>query len=218
MVRINLLPDRSRRRARGAPPASRRRCGSSACCGAFVATVLVLPLRPEDEAGRARGHPGATTAASRGRSTPSSKQIADHAADQGAPQGAPRPRGGDPEARRRRARARPRRSSSSRTCSRRAAGRPTDRDKLEQLKHDNPAEVYNPNWDARRLWLLVPGVERTVKMRRPGARRRGRVRARTAPEAERLLQRREAPARQKVDRRETHQELVQFELSAKVRY
>ncbi len=29
----------------------------------------------------------------------------------------------------------------------------TDRDKLEQLKRDNPAEVYNPNWDARRLWL-----------------------------------------------------------------
>ena len=32
-------------------------------------------------------------------------------------------------------------------------GPTTDRDKLEQLKRDNPAEVYNPNWDARRLWL-----------------------------------------------------------------
>src|SRR4029077_20422119 len=32
-------------------------------------------------------------------------------------------------------------------------GPTTDRDKLEQLKRDNPAEVSNPNWDPRRLWL-----------------------------------------------------------------
>jgi type IV pilus assembly protein PilN len=30
-----------------------------------------------------------------------------------------------------------------------------DRDKLEQLKRDNPSEVYNENWDPRRLWLTL---------------------------------------------------------------
>ena len=33
-------------------------------------------------------------------------------------------------------------------------GPTVDRDKLEQLKRDNPSSVPNPNWDARRLWLL----------------------------------------------------------------
>ena len=32
-------------------------------------------------------------------------------------------------------------------------GPTVDRDKLELLKRDSPAEVYNPNWDPRRLWL-----------------------------------------------------------------
>src|SRR6202035_2890651 len=44
-------------------------------------------------------------------------------------------------------------------------GPTTDRDKLEQLKRDNPAEVYNQNWDARRLWLTsYQESDRTVKL------------------------------------------------------
>ena len=32
------------------------------------------------------------------------------------------------------------------------------------MKRDNPAEVYNANWDARRLWLTsYQEVDRTVK-------------------------------------------------------
>ena len=41
----------------------------------------------------------------------------------------------------------------------------TDRDKLEQLKRDNPTEVHNPNWDPRRLWLTsYEEVDRVVKL------------------------------------------------------
>src|SRR5262245_20923964 len=32
-------------------------------------------------------------------------------------------------------------------------GPTVDRDKLEQLKRDNPSAVPNPSWDPRRLWL-----------------------------------------------------------------
>jgi type IV pilus assembly protein PilN len=40
-----------------------------------------------------------------------------------------------------------------------------DRDKLEQLKRDDPQSVPNPNWDARRLWLTsYDEVERSVKL------------------------------------------------------
>ena len=44
-------------------------------------------------------------------------------------------------------------------------GPTTDRDKLEQLKRDNPAEVHNANWDPRRLWLTsYKEADRTVKI------------------------------------------------------
>jgi len=40
-------------------------------------------------------------------------------------------------------------------------GPTVDRDKLEQLKRDNPSSVPNPNWDPRRLWLsCVAGLVR----------------------------------------------------------
>jgi type IV pilus assembly protein PilN len=32
-------------------------------------------------------------------------------------------------------------------------GPTADEDKLQQLRKDNPLAVYNPGWDARRLWL-----------------------------------------------------------------
>jgi type IV pilus assembly protein PilN len=44
-------------------------------------------------------------------------------------------------------------------------GPTTDRDKLEQLKHENPAAVPNPTWDPRRLWInKYTEVDRTVKI------------------------------------------------------
>src|SRR5260221_102952 len=44
-------------------------------------------------------------------------------------------------------------------------GPTTDRDKLEQLKRDNPSAVLNPNWDSRRLWLTQYNeVDRTVRL------------------------------------------------------
>jgi type IV pilus assembly protein PilN len=44
-------------------------------------------------------------------------------------------------------------------------GPTTDQDVLAQLRKDNPAAVYNPGWDARRLWILsYQEIERTVKI------------------------------------------------------
>ena len=40
-----------------------------------------------------------------------------------------------------------------------------DRDKLEQLKRDNPKRRPNANWDPRRLWLTAyQEADRTVKL------------------------------------------------------
>jgi type IV pilus assembly protein PilN len=36
---------------------------------------------------------------------------------------------------------------------------------LAQLRKDNPSAVYNPGWDARRLWITnYQDIERTVKI------------------------------------------------------
>src|SRR5271166_4773844 len=44
-------------------------------------------------------------------------------------------------------------------------GPTTDHDKLEQLKLDNPAEVYSLSWDPRRLWLTsYEEVDRKLKL------------------------------------------------------
>ena len=84
----------------------------------------------------------------------------------------------------RRAPDRRRRSSSSRTCSRRAAARPTDRDKLEQLKRDNPRRgLQRELGRAPPLAHVVPGGRSHGEARRARARRRGRVRARAPPQA-----------------------------------
>jgi type IV pilus assembly protein PilN len=98
-------------------------------------------------------------------------------------------------------------------------GPTTDKDKLEQMKRDNPAEVYNANWDARRLWLTsYQEVDRVVKM--GGLARDGE----DVSELERRLKLSDyftevklLPG-QKVLDSTTHQELFKFELSAKVRY
>lgn len=98
-------------------------------------------------------------------------------------------------------------------------GPTTDRDKMEQLKRDDPAAVPNSNWDPRRLWLLTYSeVDRTVKL--SGL-------ARDGEDVSEFLKRltlsdyfyelRLLPAAKTSDS-VTHLELVRFELSAKVRY
>jgi type IV pilus assembly protein PilN len=98
-------------------------------------------------------------------------------------------------------------------------GPTTDRDKLEQLKRDNPAEVYNANWDARRLWLTAyQESDRTVKL--GGLARDGE----DVSELERRLKLSDyftdvklLPGQKVIDAL-SHQELFKWELSAKVRY
>jgi type IV pilus assembly protein PilN len=101
------------------------------------------------------------------------------------------------------------------------AGRgPTaDRDKVEQLKRDNPAEVYNANWDPRRLWLThYVEADRAVTL--GGLARDGE----DVSELERRLKLSDyfsdvklLPGEKVIDP-QTHQELFKFQLSAKVRY
>jgi len=98
-------------------------------------------------------------------------------------------------------------------------GPTTDRDKLEQLKRDNPAEVYNQNWDARRLWLTsYLESDRTVKLE--GLARDGE----DVSELERRLKLSDyftdvklLPGAKTTDST-SHQELFRFQLSAKVKY
>jgi type IV pilus assembly protein PilN len=98
-------------------------------------------------------------------------------------------------------------------------GPTTDRDKLEQLKRDNPQEVYNSNWDARRLWLTsYLESDRTVKLQ--GLARDGE----DVSELERRLKLSDyfsdvklLPGQKIIDGT-SHQELFKFELSAKVKY
>ena len=98
-------------------------------------------------------------------------------------------------------------------------GPTTDRDKLEQLKRDNPTAVLNPNWDPHRLWLTsYQEVERAVKIA-------GLARD---PEDVSELQRRLLlsdyfydvnllPGSKFIDGT-TKVELVRFEMTAKVKY
>jgi type IV pilus assembly protein PilN len=98
-------------------------------------------------------------------------------------------------------------------------GPSADRDKIEQLKRDNPTEVYNVNWDPRRLWLTsYKEVDRLVQM--AGLARDGE----DVSEFERRLKLSNYFAEvkllpgSKVTESKTKQELFQFQLSAKVRY
>jgi type IV pilus assembly protein PilN len=98
-------------------------------------------------------------------------------------------------------------------------GPTVDRDKLEQLKRDNPSAVPNANWDARRLWLLTyKESDRTMKL--------GGL-ARDGEDVSEFLRRlalsdyfyevKLLPAQKAVDTA-SKLELLKFELSAKVRY
>lgn len=94
-----------------------------------------------------------------------------------------------------------------------------DNDKLEQLKHDNPSAVPNPNWDPRRLWLVSYKEENRL-VRLGGL-------ARDGEDVSEFLRRLSLsdyfydvgllPASKAVDP-VSKMELVKFEMSAKVRY
>jgi type IV pilus assembly protein PilN len=98
-------------------------------------------------------------------------------------------------------------------------GPTTDRDKIEQLKRDNPGAVPNPNWDPRRLWLMTYSeIDRTVKLQ--GLARDGEDVSeflRRLALSDYFYELKLLPA-QKINDSVTHLELVRFELSAKVRY
>jgi type IV pilus assembly protein PilN len=98
-------------------------------------------------------------------------------------------------------------------------GPTVDRDKLEQLKRDNPSAVPNPNWDPRRLWLTsYKEKDRVVQVQGY---------ARDGEDVSELLRRlslsdyfyevKLRPSAKGVDT-QTKLELVKFEMSAKVRY
>jgi type IV pilus assembly protein PilN len=98
-------------------------------------------------------------------------------------------------------------------------GPTVDRDKLEQLKRDNPSSVPNASWDPRRLWLSAyKENDRVVKL--SGI-------ARDGEDVSEFLRRltlsdyffdvKLLPASKGVDQA-TKLELVRFEMSAKVRY
>ncbi|HQY60493.1 MAG TPA: PilN domain-containing protein [Polyangiaceae bacterium] len=98
-------------------------------------------------------------------------------------------------------------------------GPTVDRDKLEQLRRDNPLAVPNPNWDTHRLWLTTYAEkDRVVKV--------GGL-ARDGEDVSELLRRlalsdffydvKLLPASKEIDPT-TKLELVKFEFSAMVRY
>jgi len=98
-------------------------------------------------------------------------------------------------------------------------GPTTDRDKLEQLKRDDPGEVPNPNWDTRRLWLTVY-TENARQVHMVGQARDGEDVSefiRRLSLSDYFYEVKLLPATKSVDST-THIELVKFELGAKVRY
>lgn len=98
-------------------------------------------------------------------------------------------------------------------------GPSVDPDRLQQLRKDNPLAVYNPSWDARRLWL-TKFVEQQRKVRLEGIARDGEdvsELARRMSLSSFFFDVRLLPARTEKDS-ETGLEVVRFELEAQVRY
>jgi type IV pilus assembly protein PilN len=217
MVRINLLPDKRQagRRAGGAEPVQ---YWLFAVLGAAIAAVILclfVQKVKEDELAQIVAENGR----SQGQIDAIKKQISDHPAIK-ARLGELRDRE-DAIQKLQSARTGPTSTLLELSHMLTVGGRgpTTDRDKLEQMKRDNPTEVYNPNWDPRRLWIeSYVESDRSVKM--VGLARDGE----DVSELERRLKLsdyftdvRLRPG-QKVTDGPTHQELFHFELSAKVRY
>jgi type IV pilus assembly protein PilN len=98
-------------------------------------------------------------------------------------------------------------------------GPTVDRDKLEQLKRDNPTSVPNASWDPRRLWLNAykeqDRVVRVSGLARDGEDVSEFLRRLTLSDY--FYEVRLLPATKAIDAA-THLELVNFQMSAKVRY
>jgi type IV pilus assembly protein PilM len=98
-------------------------------------------------------------------------------------------------------------------------GPSADRDKIEQLKHDNPSAVPNPNWDPRRLWITkYSELDRNVRIE--GLARDGEDVAeflRRMALSDFFYDVKPLPASEVVDK-DTKLLLKQFAVSAKVRY
>ncbi len=216
MVRINLLPDK-RQAGRRKPGAEPTQVWVFAVLGAFVGVVIIClfiqKLKQDQlaemlaENGRAQGQIDAIK-----------KQISDH-----------------PAIKARLKELRDREEAIQKLQTARTGptstllelahvltpgrGPTADRDKLEQLKRDNPDEVFNANWDPRRLWLTsYEESNRVVKI--GGLARDGE----DVSELERRLKFSEyftnvklLPGNKVADS-QTHQDLFKFELNAKVRY
>jgi type IV pilus assembly protein PilN len=98
-------------------------------------------------------------------------------------------------------------------------GPSVDPDKLSQLRRENPLAVFNPAWDARRLWL-TNFIEEQRKVRLEGIARDGEDVSEVARRMSlssyfydvRLL-----PAKKERDTA-TGLDLVRFQLEASVRY
>jgi len=214
MVRINLLPDK-RQAARAKGGAEPTQLWLVAVMGAFVATIIVclfIQKMKEDELAAIL----AENTRTQGQIDAIKQQISDH-----------------PQIKDRLKELREREEAIQKLQAGRTGptstllelahlltpGRTptTDRDKLEQMKRDNPAEVYNPNWDAHRLWLTsYEESERVVKL--GGEARDGD----DVSELERRLKLSDYFSDVKLlpgtKILVQGQELFRFELSAKVRY
>jgi len=98
-------------------------------------------------------------------------------------------------------------------------GPTVDRDKLEQLKRDNPNAVPNASWDPRRLWLSA-FKEQDRLVRLSGFARDGEDVSeflRRLTLSDYFYEVKLLPASKAIDST-TKLELVKFEMSAKVRY
>jgi type IV pilus assembly protein PilN len=92
-------------------------------------------------------------------------------------------------------------------------GPSVDPDRLAQLRRDNPLSVFNPNWDARRLWL-TSYVEAQRQLKIDGTARDGEdvsELARRLNLSSYFYDVRLLPALRKAD-------FVEFSIEAKVRY
>jgi type IV pilus assembly protein PilN len=98
-------------------------------------------------------------------------------------------------------------------------GPSVDPDKLNQLRRENPLAVYNPGWDARRLWLFKY-IENLRQVRLEGMARDGEdvsELARRMALSSYFADVRLLPAK-KTHSAEAGMDLVQFQLEAKARY
>lgn len=163
MVRINLLPDRKQTKARGPSVSEPGQLWILAVLGFVVLEVIVLVFVHKLQQDKLDGIVGENTKI-QGQIDGIKRQIANHA-----------------EIKAQLQQLRDREDAINKLEAARKGpttvmlelskiltpgkGPTTDRDKLEQLKRDNPAAVYNVNWDARRLWVTsYQEVERAVKI------------------------------------------------------